>query len=99
FADELRALAGIEVSVVSGREAEAGDFVLREDDSDPDLGAEGYRLDIGPAITVTAPTDTGVFYGTRTILQLLRQSRTIAGGIARDWPRYPERGMMVDAGR
>lgn len=39
------------------------------------------------------------FNGTRTILQLLTQSRTIPGGTATDWPAYLERGLMVDAGR
>ena len=33
------------------------------------------------------------------MLQLLRHGRTIPAGTARDWPRYPERGLMIDNGR
>ena len=41
----------------------------------------------------------GAFYGGRTLLQLLRGGQPIPRGTARDWPRYPERGLMVDVGR
>ena len=34
------------------------------------------------------------------MLQLLRGGHgTIPAGSARDWPRYPERGLMIDNGR
>src|SRR5206468_669484 len=41
----------------------------------------------------------GVFNGTRTVLQLLNQARTIAAGTAVDWPTSPERGLSIDVGR
>ena len=40
-----------------------------------------------------------MFYGTRTLLQLLRQSYAVPRGRALDWPRYPQRGLMIDLGR
>jgi hexosaminidase len=54
---------------------------------------------VGRWISITANTTAGAFYGTRTLLQLFAQKRTIDAGVARDWPRYEERGLMVDIGR
>ena len=76
-----------------------GDVVLTLGSRDRRLGREGYRLDIGATLRIEARTAAGAFYGTRTVLQLLRHGRTIPAGTARDWPRYPERGLMIDNGR
>jgi hexosaminidase len=62
------------------------------------LGEQGYQLEITDQITVSAATATGVFYGTQTLRQLLRQT-TVPGGVAHDYPAYPERGVMLDTGR
>jgi hexosaminidase len=77
----------------------AGDVVLELGSRDRRLGREGYRLESGDVLRVEARRAAGVFYGTRTLLQLLRGRRTVPAGLARDWPRYPERGLMIDAGR
>jgi hexosaminidase len=80
--------------------AAPGDIVLALGSRDRRLGGEGYRLDAGAVLRIDARTRAGVFYGTRTALQLLRAGHgTIPGGWARDWPRYPERGLMIDNGR
>jgi hexosaminidase len=76
-----------------------GDIELTLGSPDRRLGREGYRLDIGPTLRIEARTAAGAFYGTRTVLQLLRRGRMIPAGTVRDWPRYPERGLMVDNGR
>lgn len=83
---------------VSRGRARAGDIVLRQDASlKGTLGAEGYRLDVGDRITVTAATSTGVFYGSRTVLQLLNNDGRAARGSATDVPAYRERGVGVCA--
>jgi hexosaminidase len=58
---------------------------------DPELNDQGYILKVTPGkIEVTANTETGVFYGVQSLLQLLR--RNIAGELVlpecviRDWP-------------
>ena len=79
--------------------ADPGDIRLGLAARDRRLGGEGYELTIGAMATIRARTATGVFYGTRTLLQLVHQSPVIARGWARDWPRYPERGVMIDLGR
>ncbi len=62
-------------------------------------GPEAYSLSIGAHLSITAGTDAGVFYGTQTVLQLLRESQQLPYGVARDWPLKPERGLGVDYGR
>lgn len=93
FADELSGRAP-----VSYGRARSGDVVLRQDASlKGTLGAEGYRLDVGDRVTVTAATSAGVFYGSRTVLQLLNDDGRAARGSATDVPAYRERGVGVCA--
>ncbi|HEY0753136.1 MAG TPA: family 20 glycosylhydrolase [Ktedonobacteraceae bacterium] len=69
---------------------------------DSSIGNEGYLLDIDTSVTVNARTSTGVFYGTRSILQILHTANDHASlprGYARDYPSYQERGFMLDVGR
>ena len=101
LAADLGTLLNRKVSITGRRGARArtGDVVLGRTTRDPQLGAEGYNLRIGRAFTIAAPTTAGAFYGGRSLLQLIKGKAVIPRGRARDWPRYPERGMMVDAGR
>ena len=62
------------------------------------VGAEGYRLKVGDDIEATAKTPDGVFYATRSLLQMIQQ-RSVPKGTAVDWPDYSERGFMLDVGR
>jgi len=63
-------------------------------------GREAYRLAIGRTVRIAAGSSTGVFWGTRTLLQLVHAGRRkVAHGRASDWPRYPDRGLMIDNGR
>jgi hexosaminidase len=96
---DLRHLTNEFVPVVVGPATDPGDIVLRTTPTDSRLGQEGYRLVVGRTVTISAPTAAGLFYGGRTLLQLLHESRTIPRGTAVDWPRYSERGLMVDASR
>jgi hexosaminidase len=100
FASDLLALTGYTIPVVIGADnVQTGDIYITLVATEPSIGQEGYVLTVGDYITVAALTDAGVFYGTRSILQVLRQGFRIQGGIAQDWPDYPERGLMLDVGR
>ncbi|MBC9714420.1 family 20 glycosylhydrolase [Streptomyces sp. TRM66268-LWL] len=101
FAADLRELTGSAPAEVTGTTdtLRPGDLYLTLGSADRALGREGYALRVGRSMTVAARTDPGVFYGTRTVLQLLRQGHTVSAGTARDWPLKPERGLMVDVGR
>ncbi|MYW63296.1 family 20 glycosylhydrolase [Streptomyces sp. SID8379] len=97
LAGDLRAAGKGDVPVVGGP-SRAGDIVV---DVDPDesrqLGAEGYELTSGKRLEITGAAETGAFYGTRTLLQLLAQDDEIAAGHTVDVPRYKERGVGVCA--
>lgn len=98
FAGELREVTGRAPEVVRARAGRPGDIVLGRDASERDaLGTEGYRLGSGDRLTVTGATSTGVFYGTRTVLQLLREDGTAPAGTTTDVPEYRERGVGVCA--
>ena len=64
------------------------------------LGAQGYELTVGRnRITVRANTEAGLFYGTRTLLQLVRQTggRVFVPGLEiTDWPDVPQRAIHYD---
>ena len=80
--------------------ARRGDVVLELDRDLNRVGTEGYVLRIGERVKIRARTRTGIFYGGRTLIQLLdNQKRSAPKGTARDWPRYRERGLMIDNGR
>ncbi|MEO3850331.1 discoidin domain-containing protein [Streptomyces sp. B8F3] len=64
---------------------------------------EGYSLEVTEGtVTVTAPAYSGVYYGTRSLLQILLQDderSRLPVGTAEDWPNYRLRGFMLDVGR
>ncbi|GAB3533409.1 hypothetical protein GCM10027403_07310 [Arthrobacter tecti] len=103
FANELEAITGLHSPVSRGVASASGHDILFSLVSDPELGAEGYRLDIGSGpTTVEANTSTGLYYGTRTLEQMLQASadgRTLTAGTALDTPDQPMRQVMLDAGR
>ncbi|HYT74177.1 MAG TPA: beta-N-acetylhexosaminidase [Vicinamibacterales bacterium] len=90
-----------------------GSIQLRLVPDEPSLGSEGYRLAIAhDAVTVTAASPAGLFYGVQTIRQLLPywseyqavmftqpRTATLPAVIIRDRPRYPWRGAMLDVAR
>ena len=99
--DDMAAVTGFKLRVVTGRHPKDGDLFLSDRGAPAALGREGYVLEIGDRVVVRGG-DAGVFYGTQTLLQMLRSRpghRTLPRGVARDWPRFRERGYMLDAGR
>lgn len=99
FADDYRQMFGQALSVVQGKAA-SGDFVLALS-TDKKLGEEGYAIKITDRVAASAPTTTGLYWSTRTLLQLAEQNqeRSLPQGVIRDYPDYPLRGFMIDCGR
>lgn len=64
-------------------------------------GKEAYRMTVTPeGVTIQASHPTGMYWGTRTLLQILRQTGgTLPCGEAVDFPRYRLRGFMLDIAR
>ncbi|WP_306206298.1 family 20 glycosylhydrolase [Actinoplanes sp. RD1] len=93
LAADLRAVTGYPVPIAAGTPAE-GDVVL----TTGSFGDEGYRLALAGTATISGST-AGVFYGTQTLLQMLKQERSLPQGTATDAPVYRDRGFMIDTGR
>ncbi|GAB3479167.1 family 20 glycosylhydrolase [Amycolatopsis cihanbeyliensis] len=78
--------------------------------ADPQVGAEGYQLDVtGESVVLRANEAAGLFAGTQTLRQLLPakvESATeqdgpwqLAGVSVTDYPRFHHRGAMLDIAR
>lgn len=68
---------------------------------DSRLGAEGYRIEIGKSVEVDAPDPRGLFYASRTLLQMFAQSggKSLPCGTIEDYPTTRGRMLMLDVGR
>lgn len=102
FKEELALVAGKDIAVVQANTANAGDIFLTLNTTDSVIGNEGYVLESAASISIKARTSGGVFYGTRTILQILQQDAArsnVPRGLAKDYPQYAQRGIMLDVGR
>ena len=99
FADDYQQMFGQTLSVAQGK-ATPGDFVLSLS-ADKKLGEEGYAIKITDRVAISAPTPTGLYWSTRTLLQLAEQNqeRSLPQGTISDYPDYPLRGFMIDCGR
>lgn len=99
LATDYESLTGRTLTVATGG-AKAGDIVLALK-SDKALGQEGYRMDIGNQVMLSAPTSQGMLWATRTLLQMTEQSHdgALPRGQVSDTPDYRMRGFMIDCGR
>ena len=97
--EDLKELMGWEYTISTGKAKKNGIY-LSLSEPDEQLDKEGYTLSITNKVSIESPTTQGVFWGTRTLLQMLHhQKAKLMKGIARDWPEFPNRGFMLDVGR
>jgi hexosaminidase len=96
--DDLASVTGARPVIAEAPNPTSGDVFLSLQTGDAGIGAEGYLLDIGDAVVVRARTPAGVFFGSRSLLQLLTAGHSLflPRGRARDYPQYSERGFMLD---
>jgi hexosaminidase len=99
LADEGRLLAGeLALAYAGETKARAGDVELGLDHGA--AGAESYTLTVKDRrVTITAPGEAGVFYGTRTLKQEVHGGGTASEGVVRDRPAKAQRGFMLDIAR
>lgn len=72
---------------------------FRVDPNATDIPDEGYQLEIDEAgVRLVAKTETGLFYGKQTLLQLLTPNGLPYVKI-NDHPRFPYRGLHLDISR
>lgn len=99
MAADCETMFGFRPQVAEGKGAK-GDLVLALG-KDKKLGKEGYSIRISDRILLSAPDAVGVYWGTRTLLQIAEQhdDRHLPQGYIRDYPDYAMRGFMIDCGR
>lgn len=100
FANDYQEITGNAIAIERGDTCTTGNFCFVKETSDTMMGDEGYRINIEDAITISSIHQTGAYWSTRSILQILKQNgTTIPKGITRDYPKYKVRGFMLDVGR
>ena len=99
LADDYRLMFGTTLSVSQGK-AKKGDIVLSLKGAKT-LGEEGYTMAITGQVNIAAANRKGLYWGTRTLLQLAEQNEkhALPCGFISDMPDYPFRGFMLDCGR
>ncbi|MFI8190620.1 glycoside hydrolase family 20 protein [Streptomyces sp. NPDC085946] len=101
LADEGRLIAGeLKLSYAGERDdARAGDVRLALS-GDRGAGPESYTMTVrGGRVDISGPADAGVFYGTRTLKQMVHGGGTAPEGVVRDAPAKERRGLMLDIAR
>ena len=99
FAGDLAAINAGHSIVITDNQPNEHDIVLSLDKEQLDSGHESYEVSVKNSIIVKGFDVAGVFYGSRTLLQLFQQNPVIPTGDVVDAPKYRERGLMVDLGR
>lgn len=99
FAEDYAVMFGIRPEVVEGKPRPGDVFLTLK--RDKKLGKEGYSVDIDRYVKVSAPEPAGVYWATRTLLQMSEQTdnRQLPKGRLRDYPDYDMRGVLIDCGR
>ncbi|NOW95612.1 family 20 glycosylhydrolase [Mucilaginibacter sp. SG564] len=95
---EIKEQTGLSLAIISGK-PENGDIFLTLQEPDKSIGEEGYYFKVDQYVTISALRYQGLFWGTRTLLQLLEHQTSIPKGIARDYPEFKVRGFVLDDGR
>ena len=100
MAEDYSLLFGKKLKTQAASKAPKGSIIMALTD-DKELGDEGYTIEIDDAIAISANTTTGIYWATRTLLQILEQyeGTNLPKGTIRDWPDYALRGFMIDCGR
>ena len=99
FAADYKALFGVLPEIAEGKPCK-GDFFFTIK-RDKQLEKEGYDIVIGDDVKVSANEPVGVYWATRTLLQMGEQYKNgnLPKGHIRDWPDYGIRGLLIDCGR
>lgn len=99
LAADYKEMFGKELTIVNGATKD-GDVVLSLKKNKA-LGDEGYTMNVGSAVEITAATERGAFWATRTLLQIAEQHKdgNLPKGKTTDVPEYKLRGFMIDCGR
>ncbi|AEK23798.1 family 20 glycosylhydrolase [Capnocytophaga canimorsus] len=98
FSNDLQSIYNFKAAVTLAQvKPQSVFFTLSSEAAIPE---EGYRINIDENIIVTASSTKGIFWATRTLLQMLENGgNRLPKGIINDFPMYSHRGFMLDVGR
>ena len=98
FASELAEKTGYSLNITYGDASQAGanDIILVLD-STSGVAAQGYRITVDTAVTITASDADGLFYGCRYLIKELLRTGSVAA--VSDAPWVGERAVSLDNGR
>ncbi|NLN05855.1 MAG: family 20 glycosylhydrolase, partial [Clostridiaceae bacterium] len=100
FAEDLELLCGYYIQAAPGTHPGKGNIFLTLDCDRDDIGEEGYVIEVRKNyIKICGNSEKGVFWGTRTLLQWLKQGHVIKELTVVDYPAYKERSSMIDVAR
>ncbi len=98
FSHDLVSVGAVASQLPIGKKSAVIAFAIKP--ADGKSNPEQYTLTIKPnRIVASAPTATGLFYATQSLLQLAMQSPRIPCGTMADYPDYRKRALMLDVGR
>ena len=98
FASELTEKNDYSLNITYGEASQAGvnDIILVLD-STSGVAAQGYKVTVGTAVTITASDADGLFYGCRYLIKELLLNGSVAA--VSDAPYVAERAVSLDNGR
>lgn len=103
FAADLKTMFDIEVGIKVGKPSKQDIGFTVATGTVAKGNREGYSINIeaNQPIQIVANEPIGALWATRTLLQIMEQSRSrqIPCGAIEDYPAYPVRGFMLDVGR
>lgn len=102
FANDLKATYPDKSIRIKQGTPVAGDIYFHLNLLKAPVNKEAYEMEIGDYVSIKANTGLGAFWATRTILQILAQDSThqnMPQGIAKDYPQYEVRGLVLDVAR
>ncbi len=97
FAADYATMFGVKLDIKEGK-ATKGDIVFKLA-KNKKLGDEGYKISINDNVVLTAAKPIGIYWGTRSLLQINEQGKNLPKGEITDFPDYELRGFMIDCGR
>lgn len=96
---DILAATGRELSIVFETTKKTNGHAIVLSIQEGELLPEEYTLQIDSDVIISGADVDAVFWGTRTLLQLIVQNKGLPKGLIRDYPVYEVRGLGLDVAR
>lgn len=95
---DILVITGINLQIIYTQQKSADHTIILQI-QDKKLLPEEYVLDIDLDILISGADTNAIFWGTRTLLQLILQDTNLPRGVIEDCPTYEVRGLGIDVAR